>query len=112
MLGIRRFHETAVDVWQGELSQFAADIHIDSFSSLENFQKALGKSSRQHICCGPLDVADGNEPTLAATRAMATVRQLVESMGHNAPRRITFALATAELYTTYRDALFTAFHDD
>ncbi len=101
MLGIRRVGNVAVDLWQGDPSDFVCDVtlSVDSILHLRSQLWQLdAKSGCQHLVILPHSSKD-------AVEFVQAVEALESHLELAAVERITFILGDLASYKVFQDAL-------
>ncbi len=104
MLGIRRFHGVAIDLFQGELRLFACDAALDVGHLTAGLAEADAKGKR-HIA-----VTAAGDPDAAFRLVQAHLEG--RRAGGRGVQRISFVLHSLEQYYAFQDALFRTFPDE
>lgn len=95
MLGIRRYGAIAVDLFQGDAAYFVADVQTAEARDLAS----LAATVRHVAIVGTKDIAD-----LSLLKATLMAGGVPQSL-----RRVTYVLASLDLYYAFQDELFRVF---
>ena len=105
MLGLRHFKQTAIDLWQGEAKDFAADLTILVETWKPKYLEDFAISGKRHMS---LIIADRSiEPAALFDQ----LKNFIDHGGKNnlVGRRISLILASLEAYDAFQEALFRIF---
>jgi len=99
MLGIRHYAGSAIDLWQGEISDFDCD--LQSRDIRLGLIDAQVKAKRHLVYVPDEDAHD----------TMAAIKEFLDDRvaGGTYPKRITVILSDADQYKTYQSELFSVF---
>ena len=107
MLGIRRYRDTAIDLWCGSSSSFVADLHVSHLSDQLDRAK-----SRRHIAIGVYEVE--HRPSAEQLgELMISIRQFVEDRLSESivAKRITLIADDLSHYETLQAYLYQYFDE-
>lgn len=121
MLGVRRFKGTQIDIWQGDITKFAADLSVSAprtspsggapdglrLAWLDVFIGAQ-KTGGRHVT---IDMKAGIPAALAMQAAKDFLETRVIPSGAKTIQRITFVASTMPLYDELQESLFATFED-
>ena len=110
MLGIRQYKSVAIDLWQGDESQFYCDLLA------RDLKKGLAqahKEDKRHLVYAPvLSDLNAEEVIENARKAMSEIKDFIDKREENSyPQRITLAFDQHEPYLVFQEGLFSNFPD-
>ena len=125
MLGLRRYKNIQVDLWQGDIMTFATDatVTLPDFGPSRVFSapevEDLAKKIRGLFETSDLQLkrhisvpVQASSVELAAEAAFKAIKNFVDTASPNVLRRVTFVASDEKIYAVLQHHLFARFPDE
>lgn len=121
MLGLRRYKETQIDIWQGDYLKFAVDfsLPVDTQSDASDTTNQapdfflLGLANLKPLAGQRFHVSHLVTHVKDAAGLMAATRTFLDQTASQPKlRRITFIAPNTPIYDSLQEALFSTFEDE
>ena len=110
MLGLRRYRQIQIDIWQGDIAKFSVDLASDVSATtwsaqFEGLRKRIAPGGKFHVS---FLVASES----LAVSALQSVKKLLDEIPSEMLRRITFVAPNNSIYGALQESLFSTFEDE
>ncbi len=120
MLGLRRYKNIQIDLWQGDIKTFATDRTVD----VSAVNQSLAPEDLKKTYCGFFETSDfqklrhisvpvsGTALAVAAETAFQAIKDFIDYAAPKVLRRVTFVAADDKIYDVLQQHLFARFPDE